>query len=108
VRFPGDSVDSATAAHTAQADSARDATKTAADTAAQGFVVSFAALLDQQRARDAAAGITVEGQTARVVPSVTNGTTIFRVILGPYATRDQANRIGRESGKSYWVFQGAP
>lgn len=108
VRFPGDSADSATAAQTAQADSARDAAAAQSDTAAPGFVVSFAALLDQEKARAAAAGITVEGQTARVVPSETNGTTVYRVILGPYATRDQANRIGRESGKSYWVFQGAP
>lgn len=108
VRFPGDSADSATAAQTAQADSARDAATVPSDTAAPGFVVSFAALLDQEKARAAAAGITVEGQTARVVPSETNGTTVYRVILGPYATREQANRIGRESGKSYWVFQGAP
>jgi cell division protein FtsN len=70
--------------------------------------VSFAAILDEQRARAAAAGITVEGQTARVVTSQANGTTIYRIILGPYATREQAERIGRESGKSYWVFQGAP
>jgi len=108
VRFPGDSADSATAAQTAQADSARDASTAPSDTAAPGFVVSFAALLDQEKARTAAAGITVEAQTARVVPSETNGTTVYRVILGPYATRDQANRIGRESGKSYWVFQDAP
>jgi len=109
VHFPGDSTDSVTAAQTAQADSARDAAAPPSDTAtAPGFVVSFAALLDQEKARTAATGITVEGQTARVVPTAANGTTVYRVILGPYATREQANRIGRESGKSYWVFQGAP
>lgn len=109
VRFPGDSVDSATSAQTAAADSLHQAAAPPADTAtAPGYVVSFAAMLNQDRARATAGTITVEAQTARVVPTQTNGTTIYRVVLGPYATREQAERIGRESGKSYWIFQGAP
>jgi hypothetical protein len=109
VRFPGDSADSAAAAQAAAADSIQNATVQPTDTATvAGYVVSFAAMLNEERARASAAGITVEGQTARVVTTQANGTAIYRVILGPYATREQAERIGRESGKSYWVFQGAP
>jgi hypothetical protein len=73
-----------------------------------GFTVSFAVLLNETRARAQAAKIVIEGQTARVVTSVSDGTTVFRVVLGPYATRDQADRVGRESGQSYYVYAGAP
>jgi hypothetical protein len=79
-----------------------------ADTIGHGFVVSFAALLSESRARERAAEIRVRGQTARVVASQREGTTVYRVILGPYPTREDAERIGRESGQSYWVFEGAP
>ncbi len=79
-----------------------------ADTARAGFTVSFAALLDQSRANDQASKIVVEGRTARVVTSLSNGMTVYRVVLGPYATHDEADRIGRESGRSYYVYAGAP
>jgi hypothetical protein len=80
----------------------------ALDTTRRGFVVSFAAMLSEARARDRAAQIVVRGQTARVVTTLRDGITIFRVVLGPYATRDDAERVGRESGQTYWVFEGAP
>lgn len=80
------------------------------DTAAQrGFLVSFAALLNEQRARDLAAQIRVRNEAARVVTSQRDGTTIYRVVLGPFSTREEADRIGRESGQSnWWVYEGAP
>jgi len=84
------------------------ATPATADTAARGFVVSFAALLAEPRARELASQIKVRGQTARVVATQREGATIYRVLLGPYPTRDEAERIGRESGQTYWVYQGAP
>ncbi|MEO7086437.1 MAG: SPOR domain-containing protein [Gemmatimonadaceae bacterium] len=73
-----------------------------------GFTVSFAALLNEAKAREQAAKIVIGGQTARVVTSVTDGGPVFRVVLGPYPTRDQADRIGRSSGQSYYVYAGSP
>ncbi len=73
-----------------------------------GFTVSFAALLDESKARDAAGKIVVNGQPARVVTSITDGTAVYRVVLGPFATRDEAERIGRASGQSYFVYAGTP
>ena len=75
---------------------------------APGFVVSFAAFLSEARALELASRIHVGGRSARVVASTRDGATIHRVILGPYATREDADRAGRESGQSYWVFEGRP
>ncbi|MGH7668831.1 MAG: SPOR domain-containing protein, partial [Gemmatimonadaceae bacterium] len=70
-----------------------------------GYNVSFAALLSEPHAHDLAAQINVEGQQARVEPSVRNGVPIYRVVLGPYATRDEADRVGRASQHTYFVFE---
>jgi hypothetical protein len=78
------------------------------DSAKLGFTVSFAALLDENRAKEQAAKIVVGGQSARVLTSVTDGTAVYRVILGPYATREEADRVGRASGQSYYVYAGSP
>jgi hypothetical protein len=73
-----------------------------------GFVVSFAAFLSSDRARELAARIRVGPDGARVVSSMRGGTMIYRVILGPYPSRDDAERAGRASGQSYWVYEGVP
>lgn len=78
------------------------------DSAKLGFTVSFAVLLDAAKARAQAAKIVVEGNTARVVTGVTDGTAVYRVVLGPYPTRDQADRVGRASGQSYYIYAGTP
>ena len=86
------------------------------DTAAQtsrpagitGFTVSFAALLDQRRAQEMASAIKVDGRTAHLVPAVREGVTIFRVVLGPYSSRADAERAGKASGRQYWVYEGPP
>lgn len=70
-----------------------------------GFVVSFAALLSEESARELAAQITVDGQHPRVEATERAGTAIFRVLLGPYATREEAERVGRAAGRSYWVYE---
>lgn len=75
---------------------------------ARGWVVSFATFVSEPPARARAARITVDGQNARVVPSVTAGTTVYRVVLGPYPTKADAERVGRESRESYWVYEGTP
>ena len=70
-----------------------------------GFAVSFAAVLNQQKAQEIAAGIEVGGTRAHVMPTQSGGTPIYRVVLGPYATKDEADRIGRDSKRQYWVFE---
>jgi DNA-binding beta-propeller fold protein YncE len=81
---------------------------TAPDTTKRGFTVSFAVLLDAVKAREAAAKIVVDGKTARVVPGSNDGIPVYRVVLGPYATREEAERVGKASGQAYYVYAGAP
>jgi cell division septation protein DedD len=73
-----------------------------------GWTVSFAAVLSEDRARELARQIRVEGQQARVVVTITEGVRVNRVVLGPFPTRADAERVGQASGKSYWVFEGPP
>jgi cell division septation protein DedD len=75
---------------------------------AAGYTVSFAALLVGDKARELAASIRVGNENARVVTGVRDGSTIYRVVLGPYPTREQAERVGRESKQSYWIYEGGP
>ena len=77
-------------------------------TAPGQFTVSFAAVLDEQQARAVAARIRVEGQVPRITTSDRNGKTLYRVVLGPFSYRADAERVGKASGQSYWIFEGAP
>ena len=94
----------------------RDSTAVAADTSAisadtaasAGFIVSFAAFLTDDRAKELAASIKVAGEAARVVTSMRDGSTIYRVVLGPFLTKEEADAAGRASGRSYWVYEGTP
>ena len=70
-----------------------------------GYMVSFAAVLTEQKAAEAAAGIVVNGMRPRVLSTQSGSTTIFRVVLGPYSTRDEAERVGRESRRQYWIYE---
>ncbi len=90
--------DSATAARTPP----RPRTRTAV------FTVQFAAVLTEALAREATAGISVDGRTPRIATSVRDGRTMYRVVLGPFSSREEAERVGKASGRSYWVFEGAP
>jgi hypothetical protein len=73
-----------------------------------GFTVSFAAVLVAEKARDLAASIRVGDENARVVTAMRDGATIYRVVMGPYATREEAERVGRDSKQTYWVYEGGP
>ncbi|HET7631535.1 MAG TPA: SPOR domain-containing protein [Gemmatimonadaceae bacterium] len=73
-----------------------------------GYIVSFAALLSVERAQQLASEIMVEGQRARILATTRNGTSIYRVVLGPYPTRDEAERVGRASQHTYWVYEATP
>ncbi len=89
-----------------------DSTEAAAGRADSGattvYTVSFAAVLDEQQARSVAGKIRIEGQSPRITTSERAGKTLYRVVMGPYATRDEAERIGKASAQSYWIFRGAP
>ncbi|MDQ2766488.1 MAG: SPOR domain-containing protein [Gemmatimonadota bacterium] len=85
-------------------------TRAPADTAPKqlGFTVQFAALRAQDAANDVLKDVRVSGATPRLVATTRDGVTIYRVVIGPYPTREDAERIARTSGKSYWVYEGAP
>lgn len=73
-----------------------------------GFTVSFAALLNQKSANELAQEIEVGGHRARVVVGQRAGTAIYRVVLGPYSTRADAEAVGRASGRTYFIYEGNP
>jgi cell division septation protein DedD len=75
---------------------------------ATGWTVSFAAVLSMERAREIANSIAVDGVRPRVTQGETGGTTVFRVVMGPYSSRDDAERAGRASRHSFWVYEGVP
>lgn len=79
-----------------------------APSSAHGFVVSFSSLLSEEKARSDASQIRVGGQSARIEQAQVAGRTVFRVVLGPYANRGEAERVGRESGRNYWVVEDKP
>lgn len=72
------------------------------------FTVQFAAVLTEALAREATSGINVDGRTPRIATSVRDGRTMYRVVMGPFSSREEAERVGKASGRSYWVFEGAP
>jgi hypothetical protein len=121
VTFPGDSAatDSLAASSTASTtpaapgpgavtDSGHTSTAAPAPTQSAGFTVSFAALLSEDKAQQLAQGIKVNGIDAHVVQTNTAGSPIFRVVIGPFTTREEADRIGRASKRDYWIYEGSP
>lgn len=88
---------------------ARDSIAQVRDTAGPPvFTVQFAAVLTERLAHDAAALVKVEGMSPRISTTTRAGKTIFRVTLGPFSTRTEAERVGKASGQTYWIFEGAP
>jgi hypothetical protein len=74
-----------------------------------GFTVQFAAVRSRDAARDAAKEIKGTGtSSARVIATERAGVTIYRVVMGPFPTRDEAERVARATGKPYWIYEGAP
>lgn len=72
------------------------------------FTLSFAALLKESSARELANTITVNGNHPKVVQTVSNGAPIFRVVLGPFSSREEADRAGKQAGHTFWVYEGYP
>ena len=121
VTFPGDSMqrDSLAASSTASSTAAFSTPSAGADTTraptvsvpqpqSTGFTVSFAALLSEDKAQQVATSIKVNGTAAHVVSTTTAGSPIFRVVMGPFATREEADKIGRASKREYWIYEGSP
>lgn len=73
-----------------------------------GFTVQFAALLAAGGADTIASGILVNGQRARVIETDVEGSSVYRVVLGPFATREDAERVARQSRRSYWIYLDSP
>jgi septal ring-binding cell division protein DamX len=73
-----------------------------------GFTVSFAALLSEEKAQQIASGIRVNGSAAHVVSTMTAGSPIFRVVMGPYTTREEADKVGRAAKHEFWIYEGSP
>jgi cell division septation protein DedD len=73
-----------------------------------GFTVQFAAVRSRDAANDVLRDVHVSGSTPRLVATTRDGVTIYRVVIGPFSTREEAERAARTSGKSYWVYEGAP
>jgi hypothetical protein len=70
--------------------------------------VQLAAVLTEDRAREIARTIRVDGAQPRVVVATVDGTRVYRVVMGPFSSRAEADRVGRQSGRDYWVFEGVP
>jgi cell division septation protein DedD len=121
VTFPGDSAarDSLAASSTPPSASASSTSPVAQDSApapapaatkppSSGFTVSFAALLSEDKAQELATAIKVNGASAHVVSTTTAGSPIFRVVMGPFGTREEADKIGKASKREYWIYEGSP
>jgi hypothetical protein len=119
VTFPSDSLqrDSLSASSTPSgtgapptAPAVRDTSRAPATAVAPptGFTVSFAALLSEEKAQQIASTIKVNGNAAHVVSTTTAGSPIFRVVMGPFPTRDEAEKIGRAARREYWIYEGSP
>ena len=73
-----------------------------------GFTVQFAAFRVAAVADSLARTIVVDGAHPRVLASPRAADTVFRVVLGPYPTKDEALRAAKASGASYWIYPGVP
>ena len=61
---------------------------------------------NQAWSTEMAAQLERAGLAARVLPPpVDRSHEGYRVVLGPYATRSQAEAIGRKLGRPYWIYQ---
>ncbi len=75
------------------------------NSAPSGYLLSFAAVLTPQKAAEVASSITIDGAHPRVAAAQSGSTMIYRVVLGPYPTREEAERVGRDSRRQYWVYE---
>jgi hypothetical protein len=81
----------------------------AADTAGSGGPIYVQVSTSQNEAWSAgmAQQLTRAGLAARVLDPK-NPDDGYRVVLGPYPTRTQAEAIGRKLGRPFWIYQPTP
>ncbi len=73
-----------------------------------GFTAQYAALRDEATAKSMAPTIRSDATSAHVLTTTRDGVAIYRVIMGPYATHAEAERVAKKTGRSYWIYEGAP
>jgi len=111
-----ESLDSQLAAQAARASggTSRDrrvgsGTRSGADTTAgAGYYLQFASLLSESGARGLVSRIRVDGRPPRVIVRSRDGVSIYYVVLGPYASHDEADAAGARSGLQFVVIAGLP
>jgi cell division septation protein DedD len=104
-----DSTASSTSPYASSTPATIDSTQLAPGTQpTAGFTVSFAALLTEDKAQQLASTIRVGATPAHVVVTSSAGSPIFRVVMGPFSTKEEAERVGRASRRDYWIYEGSP
>lgn len=106
--LPTDPVDRAAPEPPAAALNPVPPTAARAESRSRGWMLSFAAVLSESRARSMAAAVRVDGSAARVQATERDGTTVYRVVAGPFTSKEAAEEAGRRSGIPYWVFEANP
>lgn len=76
----------------------------AGDTASGALYVQVSISQNKDWSDGMAQQLTRAGLQARVLPP-TSADDGYRVVLGPFATREQAEDIGRKLGRPYWIYQ---
>ena len=76
----------------------------AGDTAAGALYVQVSISQNKDWSDGMAQQLSRAGLQAKVLPP-TSTDDGYRVVLGPYATREQAEDIGRKLGRPYWIYQ---
>jgi hypothetical protein len=74
-----------------------------AQTAPQEIFVQLSSTSNQLWAEDLARSLRQAGMAALVLPPSPEEDR-YRVVLGPYRTREEAEAIGRKLGRSFWIF----
>jgi cell division septation protein DedD len=70
----------------------------------QEIFVQVSSTSNAQWAEGLASDLRQAGMRATVLPPAT-ADEMYRVVLGPYATREEAETTGRKLGMPYWIFQ---
>jgi cell division septation protein DedD len=71
----------------------------------RGFFVSLATHATEPQAKADAATVLVDGLPAHVATYAASGRTMYRVVLGPYATRAAAQRAGSIAARPFWIYE---
>lgn len=72
------------------------------------YYASFATMISESRAEALAASMRAAGLSPRVERFAGTRGPVYRVVIGPYPTRDEAERAGRTTGREFWIFESTP